>query len=83
MAVIGRLKVGQVLYQVVRQKCGNTSVSRGCLYTVKVTEIAEDGLSVMASWNGNKPRAYSAKQVAKLKVNRPKPKGSVMGMDSY
>lgn len=83
MATISKLTVGQILWDVQRVRCGNTSVSRGCLYEVKVLEIAEDGLSIVASWNGNKPRRYSVKQVEGLKVKKPQPKGTVFGLPTY
>jgi len=83
MAVIKRLSVGQILWQVKRVKCGNTKMSRGCLYPVEVKSIAEDGMSIMASWNGNPARRYRACDVAKLRVSKPEPKTTVFGMDSY
>jgi len=83
MATIKNLKVGQTLWQVKRVKCGNTTVRRGCLYSVVVHEIADDGLSIMASWNGNPPRRYTIRDVAKLKVNKPEPKTTVFGDPSY
>jgi hypothetical protein len=83
MATISKLQPGQVLYQIQRQKCGNTMVSRGCLYEVRVVSIADDGKSIMASWNGNPPRRFSEKHVANLRVKKPQPKGKVLGMDSY
>ena len=83
MATINRLTVGQVLWQIKRVKCGNTTVSRGCCYPVEVKEIAEDGRSIMASWNGNPARRMSLRDVAKLRVSKPKPKATVFGMDSY
>lgn len=83
MATISKLQPGQVLYQIQRQKCGNTMVSRGCLYEVRVVSIAEDGKSIMASWNGNPPRRFYQKQVASLRVKKPQPKGQVFGMESY
>jgi hypothetical protein len=57
--------------------------SRGCLYEVRVVSIAEDGKSIMASWNGNPPRRFSEKHVANLRVKKPQPKGQVFGMESY
>ena len=83
MASINRLEVGQVLWQIKRVKCGNTTASRGALYPVTVVEIADDRLSIMASWNGNPPRRYFVHDVKKLRVNKPKPKSEVLGMPSY
>lgn len=83
MASINKLSVGQVLWQIKRVKCGNTTVRRGCLYPVTVKSIAENGKSIIASWNGNTPRTYTEKDVKKLRVNKPKPKSQVLGLPSY
>jgi hypothetical protein len=84
MASINNLKVGQILWQIKRVKCGNTTMTTNCLYTVKVVEIAEDKQSIMASWNGNPPRKYHLKDVKKLKVNKPEPKRTnLFGMPIY
>jgi hypothetical protein len=83
MATISRLKPGQTLWQIRRQKCGNTTVRMNCLFPVLVISIAEDGKSILASWNTNPARKMTAADVAKLKVKKPEPKGKVLGMDSY
>ena len=83
MATIKNLEVGQVLWHVMRQRCGNTRITRGALLPVEVVSIAEDGLSIMASWNGNRPRRYRENDVAKLRVNKPQPKGRIFDMNSY
>ena len=83
MASIKNLEVGQTLYEVRRVKCGNSSVSRGALYTVRVVSIAEDFTSIIASWNNNAARKYSVRDVAKLRVSKPKPRSSVFGFESY
>ena len=83
MATISKLTVGQTLYSVQRQRCGNTTVTRGALLKVKVLEIAPDNQSIMASCHGNPPCRYRERDVAKLRVNRPQPKGTVFGMNSY
>lgn len=83
MATITKLTEGQVLYQVKRQKMGNTTASRGALYTVRVVSIDPDGQFIMGSWNNNPARKYRLGDIAKLKVNKPEPKCTVMGMNSY
>jgi hypothetical protein len=81
MATLSRLTVGQVLYSVERVKMGNTSMRRGALYRVRITEICED--SVMASWNGNPPRRYGLRAIKKWRVNEPRPIGTTCGMPHY
>ncbi len=83
MATIEKLKVGQTLYELRRQKMGNTNVSRKACFDVYVREIAEDKRSVMASWNGNPPRRYNAREVAKLRVKKPEKKGELYGLPVY
>lgn len=83
MATISRLKPDQVLYTVTRQKMGNTTISRGVLHRVVVKEIDPEGRYVVASKNGNTARKYYERDVARWKVNEPKPKGTIMGMPNY
>lgn len=83
MATLKNLKAGQVLFDVRRVKCGNTTVSRGCLYEVRVISLSEDGKSAMVSWNGNSPRRYHERDIKRLRVNRPKPKGTMFGSPTY
>lgn len=83
MAKIEKLTVGQTLYELRRQKMGNTTVSRTACYEVKVREIAEDKRSIMASWNGNPPRRYNVRDVAKLKVKKPEKKGERYGLPTF
>lgn len=84
MATITKLKAGQTLYELRSVKMGNTRTRRTACFDVRVMEIAPDGMSIKASWNGNlPPREYSALQVSRLKVNRPEPKRVVMGLPSY
>jgi hypothetical protein len=83
MASISKLTPGQILYDLRRQKMGNTTQSRTACFEVKVCEIAPDGLSITASWNGNPKVFYSARSVEKLRVNKPRPKREVFGLPSY
>ena len=84
MATIPNLKVGQILYELRTVKMGNTRMKRTACFEVRVMEIAPDDLSIMASWNGNlPPQRYSARKVSPLRVNKPEPKRTVMGLPSY
>lgn len=71
MASINKLTPGQVLYTVTRHKMGNTTISTVAIHSVKVISIAEDGESVVASWNGNAVRTYHGHEVAKWRTKKP------------
>jgi len=83
MATISKLVVGQTLYSVESTRMGNTTMSRKALYHVVVKEIDPAGNWILASWNGNPPRKFYEASVRKLKVKKPEPKNSVLGMPSY
>lgn len=83
MATIAKLTPGQTLYELRRQKMGNTAVRRTACYEVRVIEVAGDGSHIIASWNGNAPRRYRESDVKKLRVKKPEPKRQVLGMPSY
>lgn len=85
MATISRLQPGQIVWQVVRQKMGNTRSTRGALFSLKIIEvhIDADPPYVVASWNHNKPEQYYERSVKKWRVKKPEPKGTVFGMPSY
>jgi SOS-response transcriptional repressor LexA len=83
MATITRIKPGQVLFTVTRQKMGNTTISRGVMHRVVVKEVDPDGRFVIASWNGNAACKFYERDVARWKVNEPQPKGTRMGMPNY
>lgn len=71
MASISNLQVGQILYDVHRTKCGNTTFTREAVFPVKVISIADDQRSIVASWNSNQPRKYNLRSVARWKVKPP------------
>jgi hypothetical protein len=83
MATLSKLTPGQKLYSVHRRKMGNTTISCGMLSEVCVIEVHADDGYVLASCDGCNPRRYYERELKNLKVNKPKPKGKVLGMDSY
>ncbi len=83
MATIANIKPDQVLYTVTPQKIGNTTLRRKALHEVKVVSIDPEGRFVVASWNHNAPRKFYESSVSKWKVNKPEPKGKILGMDTY
>ena len=83
MATLSRLKPGQTLYTITKQKMGNTTIRINVMHHVIVKEVFPDEGYCIASWNGNTPRRYSAFQVKSWRVNKPKPKTQIRGMNSY
>lgn len=81
MASINRLKPGQIVYSVIKQKMGRTTISVGSLYTVLIKEVHED--YVIASWNGNPPHKYYLNEIKKWKVKKPEPKRQIFGVSDY
>lgn len=73
MAAFSRIKVGQVLFTVTRQRMGNTTMTRLAVHEVKVLELDPVKRKVRAIWNHfNAPEWYSERQVARWKVSKPK-----------
>ena len=68
---IDKLKPGQIVYDVGRHKMGNTTLSTVAVWSVRIVSVAEDGRSVVASWNNNKPHTYYARDVAKWRLSEP------------
>ena len=83
MASINRLKPGQVVYEIRRQRMGNTTVSCGNLYKVKIIEVNKEKGYVIASWNSNIPEKFTERDIKHWRVSEPKPKKTIFGTDSY
>lgn len=81
---LDKLQPGQTVWEIYRQKMGNTTISRRVLGTVKVIEVDLEKRRVLANWGGNsRPSWYSEKAVSKWKLIKPEPKGKILGMDTY
>lgn len=63
------VKVGDVLYQKVRQKAGNTMMSREGVYHCEIVSVDEHG--AMVKWNGNPPKRWHTRDVEKLSRKKP------------
>lgn len=74
MATISRIKPGQTLYHVAKQKAGNTTMHRTAVFAVHVSEVDPEGRFVLASWNGNPARKFRPNVVAKWRVSKPEGK---------
>ncbi|MFC7775525.1 hypothetical protein ACFQW4_00435 [Pantoea sp. GCM10028869] len=66
---ISSLKPGDTAYQLYRHKMGNTTISTLSVWRVSVKEVHEE--HVIASVNGNAPRKYRERDVAKWKKKEP------------
>lgn len=77
MASISKLKPGQTLYTITRQRMGNTTLKTIAIHPVTVREVHED--YVLASWNGNPARKFNASAVSGWKVSRPLTVNTEMG----
>jgi hypothetical protein len=83
MATLSKLTVGQVLYDVHSTKMGYTTMRRKGCWRVVVKMVDPATQQALCSWNGNAPRWYSERDLKKLRVKKPEPKTTIMGMPSY
>ena len=67
MAQLSKLKPGDVLWEVQRQRMGNTKAITQALYQAVVTEVHAD--HAMISWNNNPPSKYF--DVKHLRTKKP------------
>lgn len=74
MASFDRIKVGDVLYDVHREKMGNTNMTRLGCWEVRVVEIDTEKRQALCSWNHNPPRWYTERGLSKLRRSKPKVK---------
>ncbi len=66
-----KLKPGMTLYDVVRHKMGNTTLTTVAVFAVRVLEVDAERRRVVASWNSNAPRTFYAHNVAKWREKPP------------
>ena len=71
MAQLTRLKPGQTLFTITRQKMGNTQITRNAIHPVYVLEVHPEEGYVLASWNGNPAKRFRAAHVLRWKVKKP------------
>lgn len=65
------VKAGDVLYDVHREKMGHTTMSRLGWWRVVVKSIDHAKGVAWCSWNGNPPRRYGRRELAKLRRSIP------------
>lgn len=74
---ISQLKPGMRVWNTMRRKMGNTTVSTIGVYQIYVHSVFED--HVMASWNGNQLKKFYEREIAKWKKDEPITVKSAMG----
>ena len=67
MASFDRIKVGDRLWDVHRQKMGNTSMSCLGSWPVDVKSIDAEKRTAVCSWNGNPPEVYLERDIKRLR----------------
>ncbi len=73
MAVVfERVKAGDILYEVKRERAGNTRMSRVAVRTVRILSIDHEKNEAVVSWNGNSPITWSRSLIRKLRRSPPK-----------
>jgi hypothetical protein len=66
-----KLHEGQIVYDVGRQKMGNTTISTVTIHQVIIVSIDVAKQVVTASWNGNTPRTYRENTWSKWRLTKP------------
>lgn len=66
-----KIKPGMTLYDVGSHGMGNTTIRTMSVWPVVVVSVDADSRSMMASWNGNKPRRYYEHAIKKLREKKP------------
>lgn len=74
MVAFGTVKEGDVLYDVHRERAGNTAMTRLGCWEVKIISVDPKTKTAMASWNGNEARRYYEHDLKRLRRSRPKDK---------
>lgn len=77
MATLSKLKPGQIVYYLSRNRMGNTTIRTTAVHRVHIKEVGAD--RVMASWNGNPPRVFHTAAVKSWRVNKPYIAKSIVG----
>lgn len=71
MAVFERVKAGDVLYDVHREKMGNTTMSRLGCWVVRVLSVDYEKKTARISWNDNPVREVTWRYFKTLRRSKP------------
>lgn len=66
-----KLKPGMTVYDVGRQRMGNTTMRTVAVWGVFIRSVDLEKRTVVASWNSNPDRTFSARAASKWKAVRP------------
>lgn len=61
-----KIKPGMVLFDIHSERAGNTNMRRLGLWKVQILSVDEKNETAVVSWNGNKERFYSKRQLEQL-----------------
>lgn len=75
MIKFGKIKAGDILYDVHSYRMGNTTLRSMGVWTVRVISVSDNG-TAMVSWNGNPAEKWYAHKLEKLRAKKPE-------MESY
>ncbi|MEQ9223779.1 MAG: hypothetical protein RJQ08_11770 [Salinisphaeraceae bacterium] len=68
---LSSLSAGQTVYEVVRRKMGNTSLSTVAVVPVRIEAVDEFTGFVRARWNDGPARSFQERQWKKWRLKRP------------
>lgn len=66
---LSSLKPGMIVWDVGRQRMGNTTMSTVCVWQVKILTVEPD--AVMANWNGNAYKRYTQREISRWRAKEP------------
>ena len=67
-----KIKPGMLVYDVGRQRLGNTTLSTVVVWSVKIISVDAEKRTVEASWNYNPAHTYSDRDYKKWRAVAPK-----------
>lgn len=73
------LQPDMTVWDVGRQKMGNTTLSTVCVWSVHIVSIDQERREVIASWNGNRCRRFGERQVKRWRASKPVTVANSMG----
>ena len=66
-----KLEAGMEVYDCHRHKLGNTTMSTVGVWRVRIVSVDRETQRVQASWNGNAPKTFYPRDVAKWREKEP------------
>lgn len=72
MIAFEKIVAGMVLYDLHREKLGNTTMSELGAWPVKIIEVDYERRSALVRWNGNAPKRLYGRELTRLCLKLPK-----------